>query len=190
MLGGDTGKAPRHTHRERHARTRPFLRLYAVRVLSDNNSIFANGLLDESGWTWEIPLRGYTSVGIVMNQEIAREKRSQNPSQSTQEFYLEQLKLTPRLWELVSTGELIDSPDDGAKIKSASDFSYSASFYAKPGLRLVGDAGAFIDPFFSSGVHLAITGGLSAAASICAAMRGDCTEEEAVNWHTVRVTRR
>jgi len=38
---------------------------------------------------------------------------------------------------------------------------------------------AFIDPFFSSGIHLAMTSALSAASTICAAMRKDCTEAQA-----------
>lgn len=152
----------------------------------------SDALSDESGWAWAIPLRGgYTSVGLVMNQELStQKKRSKTPVQSTQEFYLEQLTLTPNLWDFISSGELVDCPDGGAKVKSASDYSYSASLYAGPGLRIVGDAGAFIDPFFSSGVHLAMSGGLSAAATICAAIRGECSELEAANWHTVRVTRR
>ena len=126
-----------------------------------------------------------------MNQEISVEKkRQQAPTPSAQEFYLEQLKLAPTLWELIKTGKLVDCPDGGARVKSASDYSYSSSFYAGHGFRIIGDAGAFIDPFFSSGVHLTMSGGLSAAASICAALRGDCSEEEAVKWHTIRVARR
>lgn len=46
---------------------------------------------------------------------------------------------------------------------------------------------AFIDPFFSSGVHLAFTSALSAAASICASLRNDCPEVSAAEWHTKRV---
>jgi hypothetical protein len=47
---------------------------------------------------------------------------------------------------------------------------------------------AFIDPFFSSGIHLALTSALSAAATICASIRGDCCEAEAAIWHTRRVS--
>ena len=47
---------------------------------------------------------------------------------------------------------------------------------------------AFIDPFFSSGVHLACTGALSAATSIAAAIRGDCSEAEAAEWCHQRIT--
>ena len=46
---------------------------------------------------------------------------------------------------------------------------------------------AFIDPFFSSGVHLAMTGGMSAAATIAASIRGDCAEAVAALWHSKRV---
>ncbi|KAI5115143.1 hypothetical protein M0805_001127, partial [Coniferiporia weirii] len=152
------------------------------------NAPFFEALTDESGWAWTIPLREATSVGLVMNQDIAnKKKKAQTPTPSAREFYLENLKLAPNLYELISTGELVGSPDGGPIVKSASDYSYSASSYATPGLRVVGDAGAFIDPFFSSGVHLALTGGLSAAATICAAIRGDCSEEEAAKWHSDKV---
>ena len=46
---------------------------------------------------------------------------------------------------------------------------------------------AFIDPFFSSGVHLACTGALSAAITIAASIRGTATEEQAQRWHTSKV---
>jgi hypothetical protein len=52
----------------------------------------------------------------------------------------------------------------------------------------VGDAGCFIDPFFSSGLHLAIAAGLSAAMTIQAARRGDCDEATAAKWHSSKVT--
>ena len=38
----------------------------------------------------------------------------------------------------------------------------------------------FIDPFFSSGVHLAIAGAVSATATICGVLRRDWSEEEAI----------
>ncbi|KAF7335081.1 FAD/NAD P-binding domain-containing protein [Mycena venus] len=44
-----------------------------------------------------------------------------------------------------------------------------------------------IDPFFSSGVHLAFAGGLSAAASIAASIRGHCTEADAIQFHNDKV---
>ncbi|KAL5521035.1 hypothetical protein ACEPAG_8957 [Sanghuangporus baumii] len=92
-----------------------------------------------------------------------------------------------------------------SEIKSASDYSYSAPAYSLPYARIVGDAGCFIDPYFSSGVHLALSSALSAAATICASLKGSenqvgrgggggggrgeggCSEEEAMKWHDKKV---
>ncbi|KAJ3757385.1 hypothetical protein EV360DRAFT_95249 [Lentinula raphanica] len=142
-------------------------------------------LTDESGWAWFIPLHnGKTSVGIVMNQARynaqtqSRSSSSETPQSESSlvSRYLSNLRLAPGLMLLLQ-----------GSVRSASDFSYSAPSYAGKGYRIAGDAGAFIDPFFSSGIHLAFTGALSAAASICASRRGDCTESEAAIWHTKRV---
>ena len=136
--------------------------------------------LDGSGWAWFIPLHdGTTSVGVVMNQDFAIALKKQGSS--TSQVYLMSLELAPNLRELLSNGELVTD------IKSASDFSYSASSYAAPYVRIVGDAGCFIDPFFSSGVHLAMIGALSAATTISAAIRKDCEESVAAKWHSTKV---
>ncbi|KAL8658456.1 MAG: hypothetical protein Q9226_000988 [Calogaya cf. arnoldii] len=144
---------------------------------------YVEALHDGSGWTWFIPLHnGTTSVGIVMNQEFATSKRKR--SSSINDFYISSLQLTPNLYKLVADG---DSGELVSDIKSASDYSYSASSYASPYVRIVGDAGCFIDPFFSSGVHLALVGALSAATTICAAIRKDCEESVAATWHSTKV---
>jgi len=105
--------------------------------------------------------------------------------------YQSHFALAPGLVKLIGNGVLTTKAgnEDGKVdplVRSATDFSYSAEQYAGNGYRLAGDAGAFIDPLFSSGVHLALTSGLSAAATICASIRGDCTEKEAAEWHTRR----
>ena len=137
--------------------------------------------IDESGWAWFIPLHNGThSIGVVMNQEKMN-KRKAASGLSAKEFYLASLKLAPRLNGYLSEGEMV------TEVKSASDYSYNSSSYALSHARVVGDAGCFIDPFFSSGVHLAITGALSAATTICAVIRGDCDEETAGIWHSNKV---
>jgi hypothetical protein len=108
---------------------------------------------------------------------MATEKKRKMAGPSSKGLYLDSLELVPGIKELLSKAELI------SEIKSASDWSYSASCYAFPGVRIAGDAGSFIDPFFSSGVHLALSGGLSAATTIAAAIRGDCDENVAASWH-------
>ena len=165
---------------------------------------------DESGWAWFIPLHNDTvSVGVVLHQDIYSRKRKEL-RENSDDSSLEALYHTtldtyaPDIKALLGEGELQGS-DDGTTIKQASDFSYNAPRHAGPRYRVVGDAGgislstilhsfglistfpAFIDPFFSSGVHLAVAGGLSAATTICAEIRGHCTSEEAEEWHTTKI---
>jgi flavine halogenase len=138
-------------------------------------------LLDESGWAWLIPLHnGTTSVGVVMNQKLAAKKKSEGGLDS-HEFYKKSRELAPNLLALIDNGELV------TPIKSASDYSYSASEYAFPYARIIGDAGCFIDPYFSSGVHLALVGGLTAAVTISAVIKGNCDEATAATWHSKKV---
>jgi flavin-dependent dehydrogenase len=114
-----------------------------------------------------------------MNQEISKKKKA--ASTSTQDYFDTSLKQVPMLLELLGEGKQVTD------IKAASDYSYNASAYAFPYARIVGDSGCFIDPFFSSGVHLAITGGLAAGTTIAASIRGDCDETTAAQWHSVKV---
>ena len=67
-------------------------------------------------------------------------------TRSTNNFFKESLKSAPIISAMLEGAEL------QSDIKSASDWSYSASEYAVPNVRIVGDAGCFIDPYFSSGV--------------------------------------
>ena len=121
------------------------------------------------------------SVGIVTRQDLSTQRKKALGSPSPVEFYKESLKLAPSGWEFIRKGELVSD------IKHASDWSYSASAYSSPYIRIAGDAGCFIDPYFSSGVHLAYASGLSAAMTICASMKGDCDELEAAKWHSTKV---
>ncbi|EGO00884.1 hypothetical protein SERLA73DRAFT_167102 [Serpula lacrymans var. lacrymans S7.3] len=161
---------------------------------SREGSPWFEALTDESGWGWFIPLHdGTTSVGIVMNQQNYNDQSKTLFGTSLESRYRSFLPLAPNLYKLIGDGVLSSKLSVGSRsgemdpiVRSASDFSYSAREYAGVGFRIAGDAGAFIDPFFSSGVHLALTSALSAAATICAALRGDCAEAEAAAWHTKR----
>ncbi|KAJ5955303.1 FAD/NAD(P)-binding domain-containing protein, partial [Penicillium viridicatum] len=132
----------------------------------NENSPFFETLDDASGWVWAIPLHnGTLSVGIVARQDLFVAKKKQL-GLTPQEFYCEYLKLAPQISAMLSDAEIVSD------MKQASDWSYSASAYAGPYFRIIGDAAAFVDPYFSSGVHLALTNGLAAAVSVQASRRG------------------
>ncbi|KAF7297349.1 Flavin-dependent halogenase armH5 [Mycena indigotica] len=139
-------------------------------------------LSDKLGWAWFIPLHnGTTSVGVVMHQDNSTSKKKDS-GLALEAHYLDQLKLAPGILELLKDGEFVVG-----SVKSVGDSSYYASSYAGDHYRLVGDAAAFIDPLFSSGFHMALTGGLSAAATILASSKGQVSEVETQHWHTTKI---
>ncbi|KAI0684562.1 hypothetical protein BC835DRAFT_1409127 [Cytidiella melzeri] len=155
------------------------------------NAVWIEALNDESGWVWFIPLHdGSTSVGVVMDKDLAAQKKKSHGrddhSERAHQFYLEELKRAPGVIKLLGNARLRVNAGQ-VSVKTTSDFSYAASNYAGDHYRLAGDAGAFIDPFFSSGVHLALTGALSAALTISASLRGTVPEEKAARWHDSKI---
>ena len=180
---GATGRAPDVTVSGLRRKAFLISRLSQVCIRVPWAESIADIPTDGSGWAWFIPLHNNTtSVGVVINQEIATRKKKEMDSPSGKEFYLEMLKVVPRI-----LGPMLKDATLVSEIKAASDWSYSASSYASYNARIVGDAGCFIDPFFSSGVHLAVASGLSAAATICASVKGQCSEHEALEWHSKKV---
>lgn len=160
---------------------------------SRENAIWIEALKDESGWAWFIPLHnGSVSVGVVMSRDASVKKkaairdRAEDPALILQKYYLDGIAFAPGVSTLLQNAVLRGVNTPGA-IKSASDYSYSASCYAGDHFRLAGDAGAFIDPFFSTGVHLAFVGGLSAAITISSSIRGSVDEQIAGRWHNAKV---
>lgn len=118
-----------------------------------------------------------------MKTDVASAKKKAMTDSSTKNFYLQSLEHeVPGIKKLLENATLAN--DD---IHSGSDWSYSASSYSSFNVRIAGDAGCFIDPFLSSGVHLALMTGLSSATTIAASIRGDCDEETAMKWHTAKV---
>lgn len=98
------------------------------------------------------------------------------------DWYKECIKQAPIIEKLLENAEVVSDT------KQASDWSYSASTYAGPNFRLAGDSGCFIDPYFSSGVHLALASALSSAVTIQAVRRGECDRYSASKWHSTKVT--
>ncbi|KAK7048459.1 Radh flavin-dependent halogenase [Favolaschia claudopus] len=150
---------------------------------SRENATWLEALTDESGWAWFIPLRGKVSVGIVLKEDLSKAKKAQlSGSDVNLQHYHNQLKLVPGVQKLLGDATFL------GEVMSAGDYSYSSPQHAGPNYRIVGDAGAFIDPFFSSGVHLAFGSALSAAASLTASIRGQVSEEDAAKFHTSKTS--
>jgi flavin-dependent dehydrogenase len=103
----------------------------------------------EHGWMWMIPLPdGVMSVGAVCRPDYLKQRKGR-----TLEFLFETLRLSPALWRRVEHAEVI-----GNEMSVSGNYSYDSTQMGGPGWVLVGDAFAFLDPVFSSGVYLAMSG--------------------------------
>lgn len=113
------------------------------------------------GWMWMIPLPdGVMSVGAVCRPEYLKQRRS-----SPADFLIETLKLSPALWQRLEQAEQVEP------VRVTGNYSYDSSQMAGPGWILVGDAFAFLDPVFSSGVYLAMSGAEKAVEVVDQALR-------------------
>ena len=117
----------------------------------------------EHGWAWNIPLANdIASVGVVIDSEIGQHGISES---GVEGYYRSQLESTRHTRDMLSAAEIVSGP---AVVK---DWSYTSQRMAGDGWVLVGDAACFVDPLFSSGVHLAMMSGVMAAAYVHAAQR-------------------
>ena len=126
------------------------------------------------GWFWYIPLTStLTSVGAVIGQEHAQVLHQDHES-----TLMELIKRCEPIRNLLCDATRVTSGPYG-KLRIRKDYSYCHTRFWKPGLVLTGDAACFIDPVFSSGVHLATYSALLAARSINSCLSKLMTEERA-----------
>jgi FADH2-dependent halogenase len=96
------------------------------------------------GWFWLIPFSdGTTSVGVVADADYFRAS-GLSPHDFFDKSIRESRAMAPRMTQAELQGQ----------IRGESDFSYTSDAHAGDRWLKVGDAGAFIDPIFSSGVFL------------------------------------
>jgi flavin-dependent dehydrogenase len=95
-------------------------------------------------WIWVIPLgNGETSVGVVFDKRI----HQLHESAGREPTYVDFLKQHPALAELLD-GATVRRDD----LRARSRMAYVTRQYMGPGWALVGDAAAFIDPYYSPGL--------------------------------------
>jgi len=109
------------------------------------------------GWFWFIPLHdGTTSVGAVIDAARFAGEAAGDP--------------TPLYERLVASCAPVAARVAGARrtapVRVIRDYSYCSSRFHGPGFLLAGDAACFIDPVFSTGVHLACLSGYLAARAL------------------------
>ncbi len=115
----------------------------------------------DHGWLWMIPLRdGIMSVGAVCWPQYLKMRRS-GPG----DFLWETIRLCPGVHERMKNARLV------GEARATGNYSYRASRMYGEGYILVGDAFAFIDPVFSTGVFFAMNSATLGADAVGAWLR-------------------
>lgn len=100
----------------------------------------------EHGWFWFIPLTdGVTSIGAVCWPYYLKSRKT-----DLKQFFHETLALCPALSERLEGARLV------SEVHATGNYAYSSQRTHGAQYLLLGDAYAFVDPVFSSGVYLAM----------------------------------
>ncbi|MBV5273499.1 MAG: tryptophan 7-halogenase [Lamprocystis purpurea] len=105
------------------------------------------------GWFWFIPLAdGITSVGVVTWPYYMKTR-----TKPVKDFFLDFIPMCPALAQRLQGAELV------SRVEATGNFSYTCDRTHGVNWLLLGDAYAFIDPVFSSGVMLAMQSAFAGA---------------------------
>jgi len=131
----------------------------------------------DMGWLWLIPLSDeIMSVGAVIPKAVHRSEAKATAEESLAHY----LAATPAAAALLERARRVTP----ARVDV--DYSYLATRMAGDRWVAVGDAAAFLDPIFSTGVLLAMQGGLDAAEVIDAGLRtGDLSERAFARYERI-----
>ena len=108
----------------------------------------------QHGWFWFIPLAdGTTSIGAVCWPYYLKSRSKPLP-----EFFADTIAMCPLLVERLADATLIDN-----RVHATGNYAYTSQHCTGERYLMLGDAFAFIDPVFSSGVYLAMQGAFDGA---------------------------
>jgi len=100
----------------------------------------------DHGWMWLIPLKDdVMSIGCVCHPDYLKAQPGTH-----EQILMATLAKAPAAIERMAKAERV------ADVRATGNYSYTSDRMAGPGWIMVGDAFAFIDPVFSSGVYLAM----------------------------------
>jgi flavin-dependent dehydrogenase len=122
----------------------------------------------DHGWIWFIPLKdGTVSVGAVASPVYFKRRKG-----SLDQFLMETIALAPKLAARLQNATLLE----GAT--TTGNYAYDADVCRGDRFMMVGDAYAFVDPMFSSGVFLAMNSAFEGAAAVDLWLRGEAKQAE------------
>jgi flavin-dependent dehydrogenase len=115
----------------------------------------------DNGWFWFIPLAdGTTSVGAVCPAEFFKRRGTDLPG-----FFRQVIASSPEIADRLHDAELV------GEVTATGNYSYLSKQTSGDRFLMVGDACAFIDPVFSTGVYLAMVSAFAAADAVDGCLR-------------------
>jgi len=113
------------------------------------------------------------SVGAVCFPEYLKQRsahRGEAGGDPNEAFLMRTLQTTPSVWNRMQGAERV------APVHVTGNYTYACSRMSGPGWVMAGDAYAFVDPVFSSGVYLGMNSAEQAAEVVDAALREPARE--------------
>jgi flavin-dependent dehydrogenase len=115
----------------------------------------------ELGWFWFIPLAdGTTSVGAVCPSEHLKTRGT-----DLTQFFMHLVALCPEIADRLKDAQL------AGKATATGNYSYETKRTSGRNFILIGDACAFVDPVFSTGVYLAMVSAILGADAVESCLR-------------------
>ncbi len=134
--------------------------VYATRNTATNH------VIGDGWWSWWIPLKGGdVSVGVVFDQRLVRWPQEGGKLGERLKAFL--------MKHPVAREILVDAQFDEEDVHWRKNLAYYSTTFAGDGFVLVGDAAAFMDPFYSPGMDWISFTTSRAAALIGAQRRGE-----------------
>lgn len=119
------------------------------------------------GWMWFIPLRDdVMSIGAVCSPEYLKERGGQSEA-----FLMRTIESVPEAAARMPGSTRV------APVHATGNYAYECDRMHGPGWLMLGDAYAFVDPMFSSGVFLAMHSAEEGAKAVDAALREPAREQ-------------
>jgi len=150
--GRDTflaGKLRRKDANKQNNTAAVYAHFRGVERRSGDREGFISVHLADDGWFWVIPLPDdVMSIGFVGNASVFKGRRG-----SGRDLLMERIARSPTVASRMGNAEIVSD------VVGTGNYSYFVDRAWGEGYLLIGDAFAFLDPVFSSGVLLAMTTG-------------------------------
>lgn len=106
---------------------------------------------EKMGWMWVIPVgRNHLSIGVTLNNSYVREQKKLLGLNWKTELYRQEVQ------EAINLRGILEHAQIEHEVQVMGDYSFSVQQKYGTNFVHVGDAGAFLDPIFSSGIYVAM----------------------------------